>query len=150
MEEKIVVTTISEEDLEQLQKLYVELIPEGCQLSTIQKLFQKIKGKNEYHVLVAKRGTEVLGSVMGIECIALDAPFMVIENVVVKRSCHRQGIGRKLFQELDVIAKENKCEYTILVSSGYRKSAHKFYESVGFTEDVRGFRKYYKKNEKRC
>lgn len=145
MEEKIVVTTILEEDLEQLQQLYAELIPEGCQLSTIQKLFQKVKERNEYHILAAKRGAEVLGSVMGIECIALDAPFLVVENVVVKKSCHRQGIGRKLFEALDVIAKENNCEYTILVSSGYRKNAHKFYESVGFTEDVRGFRKYYEK-----
>lgn len=145
MEEKIVVTTILEEDLEQLQQLYAELIPEGCQLSTIQKLFQKVKERKEYHILAAKRGAEVLGSVMGIECIALDAPFLVVENVVVKKSCHRQGIGRKLFEALDVIAKENNCEYTILVSSGYRKNAHKFYESVGFTEDVRGFRKYYEK-----
>lgn len=145
MEEKIVVTTILEEDLEQLQQLYAELIPEGCQLSTIQKLFQKVKERNEYHILAAKRGAEVLGSVMGIECIALDAPFLVVENVVVKKTCHRQGIGRKLFEALDVIAKENNCEYTILVSSGYRKNAHKFYESVGFTEDVRGFRKYYEK-----
>lgn len=145
MEEKIVVTTILEEDLEQLQQLYAELIPEGCQLSTIQELFQKVKERKEYHILAAKRRAEVLGSVMGIECIALDAPFLVVENVVVKKSCHRQGIGRKLFEALDVIAKENNCEYTILVSSGYRKNAHKFYESVGFTEDVRGFRKYYEK-----
>ncbi len=150
MKEEFVITTISEEDLEQLQHLYEELIPEGCTLSTIKEMFQKIRERKEYHVLVAKRGEEVLGSVMGIECIALDAPFMVIENVVVKASVHRQGIGRKLFERLDAIAQECKCEYTILVSSGYRKNAHKFYESAGFTEDVRGFRKYYEKNEKKC
>lgn len=145
MKADLIITTISEEDLEQLQQLYVELIPEGCPLSTIKEMFQKVKEKKEYHVLVAKCGEEVLGSVMGIECIALDAPFMVIENVVVKASAHRQGIGRKLFETLDEIAKKRKCEYTILVSSGYRKNAHKFYESVGFTEDVRGFRKYFEK-----
>lgn len=145
MSKDIVITTISEEDLEQLQCLYIELIPEGCSLTTIEELYKKVKGKEEYHILVAKRGREVLGSVMGIECIALDAPFMVIENVIVKSSCHRQGIGRELFKTLDEIAKVKKCEYTILVSSGFRKEAHKFYENMGFVEDVRGFRKYYGK-----
>ena len=33
---------------------------------------------------------------------------------------------------IDEIAQENKCDYAILVSSSFRKGAHKFYEAVGF------------------
>ena len=46
-------------------------------------------------------------------------------------------------QELDNYAHDNNCEYSILVSSGFRKNAHKFYESIGYNDDVRGFRKNY-------
>ena len=43
----------------------------------------------------------------------------------------------------DEFALKNQCEYALLVSSGFRKGAHRFYEAVGYTDDVRGFRKYY-------
>ena len=97
----------------------------------------------EYYLLVAKRGEKVVGTSIGILCQALDAPFFVIENVVVDETCRKQGIGREIFDALDAIAKENNCQYAMLVSSGFRKTAHRFYEEMGYTEDVRGFRKYY-------
>jgi len=46
-------------------------------------------------------------------------------------------------QEIFEFAKEKGCGYAILVSSGFREGAHRFYEAMGYTEDVRGFRKYY-------
>ena len=99
---------------------------------------------DEYHFLfVAKGGGRVWGTVIGIVCQALDAPFLVIENVVVDTAYRNQGVGRKMFAALDEFAKEKGCGYAILVSSGFREGAHRFYEAMGYTEDVRGFRKYY-------
>lgn len=46
-------------------------------------------------------------------------------------------------ESIDEFAKKNNCAYSILVSSNHRKGAHKFYENVGFTEMVKGFRKGY-------
>ena len=42
---------------------------------------------------------------------------------------------------IEAQAKIWQCDYIILVSSGFRHDAHRFYEAVGYTEDVRGFRK---------
>ena len=53
----------------------------------------------------------------------------------------RAGIGRALFEKIEQIASENTCAYSILVSSGYRTGAHRFYENMGYSENVVGFRK---------
>ena len=117
------------EDLEQIQVLYRELVPEGCPLTTIQKYYEETCSRPNYSLLVAKEGNVVLGSAIGIVCIALDTPFLVVENVIVREDCR---------------AEEKNCGYAMLASSGYRKGAHKFYEAIGYNDDVRGFRKYYK------
>ena len=130
-------------DLVQIRYLYQELIPEGVSMEVLERQYDATAKRPEYRLLVAKQGEKVLGTAIGIVCQALDAPFLVIENVIVDSTCRKQGVGRKIFAALDDFAKENNCQYALLVSSGFRKEAHRFYEAMGYTEDVRGFRKYY-------
>lgn len=143
MNQSYQIENMQKEDLPQISVLYEELIPEGISLQQLEKQFEKIKQKQDYYLLVAKENKKVLGTAIGIVCQALDVPFLVIENVVVDATCRNQGVGKKIFQELDNIATESNCQYAILVSSGFRKVAHKFYQSMGYEDDVRGFRKYY-------
>lgn len=131
------------EDLQQIQELYKELVSDGCSLSTLFNNYEKICNQSDYLLLVAVREDAVLGSATGIVCTALDTPFLVVENVVVREDCRGMGIGRAIFDKLDCFAIEKQCSYAILASSGYRKGAHKFYEAIGYNDDVRGFRKYY-------
>ena len=138
----VLINDMKKSDLRQIQNLYQELIPEGISVETLEQQFEKIDNQPEYCLLVAKEDERVLGTAMGIVCQALDTPFLVIENVVVDPSCRKQGLGRKIFNHLEGFAKENHCQYIILVSSGFRKEAHQFYEAMGYVEDVRGFRKY--------
>jgi GNAT superfamily N-acetyltransferase len=112
-------------------------------METLTENYKKTKDDSRYALLVAREGKQVLGSAIGIVCIALDTPFLVVENVIVRQDCRGKGIGRAIFDELDQFAREKNCGYAILASSGYRKGAHKFYEAVGYNDDVRGFRKYY-------
>lgn len=132
------------EDLEQLQELYRELVPGGCPLATMRGYYEETCHRPDYLLLVAKDGGTVLGSAIGIVCIALDTPFLVVENVVVRKESRGMGVGRAMFGELDRFARAENCGYAMLASSGYRTDAHKFYEAIGFDDDVRGFRKYYK------
>ncbi len=144
MNHNIQIRKMQKKDLPQIQKLYKDLIPEGVSMDTLEQHFDAIAELPQYFLAVAVKGEKVLGSTMGIVCIALDAPFLVVENVIVDNGCRGQGIGRQIFDALDRYAIEHNCEYAILVSSGFRKQAHKFYEAMGYTDDVRGFRKYYK------
>lgn len=143
MKEKIQIREMLKTDLPQLQIMYQDLIPEGVAMETLERHFDAVAGLSNYFLAVAARGKKVLGSSIGIVCVALDAPFLVVENVIVDRACRGQGIGRMIFQELDRFALANKCQYALLVSSGFRKEAHQFYEAMGYRDDVRGFRKYY-------
>lgn len=143
MKDEIRIEKMKPEDLSQIYDLYVDLIPSGCPLATIKKYYEMTREKEDYYLAVAKEGGRVLGSAMGIICIALDTPFMVVENVIVRKECRGRGVGKMIFEELDRFAIEKKCEYALLVSSGFRKGAHKFYEAVGYVDDVRGFRKVY-------
>ncbi|MBO5072027.1 MAG: GNAT family N-acetyltransferase [Eubacterium sp.] len=144
MKDKIYIEKLNPDDLPQLQQLYKELLPEGCPLATLKKNFAAVSEKPEYCLAAAKREGTLVGTAAGIICTVPDGAFMVVENVVVRKDCQGSGIGRKLLEHLDRFAIENGCIYSLLVSSGFRKEAHKFYENAGYTDDVRGFRKYYR------
>lgn len=107
--------------------------------------YQEIAANESYFLAVAKEEGEILGSALGICCKCLVVSFLVIEDVIVKEGTRGKGIGRKLMESLDEFSIKNNCAYAILVSSGHLKGAHKFYENVGFTEQVQGFRKGFKK-----
>lgn len=143
MTNEIQIRKMQRQDLSQIQKLYTELVPEGVSIEKLVKNYEIVGQCPNYYLVVAVEGGRILGSAMGIVCLALDAPFLVIENVVVDSDCRGKGIGRKIFEALDCFAIEQNCQYALLVSSGFRKEAHCFYEAMGYTDDVRGFRKYY-------
>ena len=134
------------EDLEGLNRLYLQLSGNDHGLSSRYKdIFAQMKSDSAYHLLVAvNEDNNVVGSVLGIICKSLAAhyeSFLVIEDVSVDDTLRRAGIGRALFEKIEQIALENTCAYSILVSSGFRTEAHRFYENMGYTESVVGFRK---------
>lgn len=110
------------------------------------KIYKQMLEDKNYVILIAKEGNMIVGSSLGVVVKSLAVcgkPFLVIEAVIIKNQFRRKGIGKKIFDKLDEFAMKNKCAYSILVSSANRKEAHKFYESLGFIDEVRGFRKKY-------
>lgn len=139
------IRTLQQKDLEQMSVLYEELLHgEKMTMEHMEKMFHKIRERKDIAVLVAADGDQCMGTVTAILCYGLDGAFMVVENVVVSKACRRKGVGKSLFEKIDELAEENNCGYTILVSSDFRKKAHKFYEDMGYIDGVKGFRKVYK------
>jgi len=141
----ISIEPIEHEDLESLSLLYEELIGSPSDLLKMQAQFTSMKSNVNYRLTGIKVDGELAGSVMGIICQDLVGdcrPFMVLENVVVSHKFRGLGLGRKIMNEMENIAKLADCYYIIFVSSAYRKDAHKFYESLGYKlDEVQGFRK---------
>lgn len=136
---------LQQKDLEQMSVLYEELLHgEKMTMEHMEKMFRKIQKRKDVTVLVAADGDRCMGTVTAVLCYGLDGTFMVVENVVVSKACRRKGVGKSLFEKIDELAEQNNCGYTILVSSDFRKKAHKFYENMGYTDGVKGFRKVYK------
>lgn len=136
-------------DFEGLNHLYLQLSNGDHGLSPeFPAIFARMQEDSSYHLMVAiDEFNRVAGSVLGIICKSLAdkyEAFMVIEDVIVDEAFRRAGVGRALFDKMDEIALENKCAYTILVSSGFRKEAHRFYENMGYSDSVLGFRKKFR------
>lgn len=142
----MVIEKLKLEDLNELLDLYNELTPYENSIGKSTEIYKEILKDDKYLLLVAKDNDRIVGSALAICCmvLALDGGrFLAIEDVIVKDGLRGKGIGKELMKAIDEFAIKNNCVYSIVVSSGYRKGAHKFYESVGFTEDVKGFRKGY-------
>lgn len=140
----MIITKLSVEDIPDLLDLYNELLPFGGSVDEANRVYKEMLTDENYFLVVAKEANKVIGSALGIYCKCLTVPFLVIEDVIVKEELRGKGIGQKLMEVLDVFAEKRACAYAILVSSDYRKAAHKFYEKAGFTDGVRGFRKIYR------
>lgn len=135
-------------DLSQVLELHSTLVPFEISFDKALEMYKEMLSNENYFLAVAKENEEIIGSATGICCKTLTVPFLVIEDVVVKEGLRGKGIGRKLMESLDSFAVSKNCAYAILVSSDFRKKAHKFYENHGFTDSVRGFRKVYWVNDK--
>jgi GNAT superfamily N-acetyltransferase len=139
----MIIEKLKIEELLQVLELHKDIIPFAISFDKAFEMYNEMLLDDNYFVVVAKEEEEVIGSAIGICCKTLTVPFLIIEDVVVKEGLRGKGIGKKIMESLDSFAEGKNCAYAILVSSDFRKKAHKFYESHGFTDGVRGFRKVY-------
>ncbi len=139
----VTVEMLKKEEIPALMELYKALVPHDLSLEKAERTYDEMRANSEYLLLAAKKDGELLGSMLGICCQSLTMPFLVVEDVIVKDGVREKGIGRKLMEALDEFAKSRNCAYAILVSSAFRTGAHQFYEKVGYTDSVVGFRKLY-------
>lgn len=137
--------------IEKMQPAYVAqvialqqtLVPFALSADYAESHYETLQHSDTHYVAVAREGNDILGTATGICCHGLGGNFLVVEDFVVREDLRGKSIGTKLMARLDAFAIEKNCIYAILVSSGFRKDAHRFYEKCGFYDDVRGFRKNY-------
>ena len=139
----MIIEKLKIENLSQVLELHSTLIPFEISFDKAIKTYKEMLMNENYYLAVAKEDDKILGSAIGICCKCLAVSFLVIEDVIVKEGVKGKGIGRRLMESLNEFARTKNCAYAILVSSDFRKNAHQFYEKVGFTDSVRGFRKVY-------
>jgi GNAT superfamily N-acetyltransferase len=60
-------------------------------------------------------------------------PFVVIAGLVVDARMRRQGVGRMLMTDAEAWARQQGFSAVHLTSSSTRTAAHRFYESIGYT-----------------
>lgn len=127
--------------LPQTVALQQQIVPYPIDPDKAAVLYKTIQHQPDNRVLVAREGDTILGTVSGFCCRGLAGSFLAIEDLIVEETHRGSGIGGKLMDAIHAYGREQGCSYAILVSSGFRKQAHKFYEKIGYIEEVRGFRK---------
>jgi ribosomal protein S18 acetylase RimI-like enzyme len=123
------------EDIKSLSELYYQFWNENSDIQKMKTKFIKLHNDSTYIFLCAIENEKLVGSVMGIVCEELYGdckPFLVIENMIVDKTCRKKGVGKTLFAELEKRAKDRDCTQIILVTETEREDACGFYESVGF------------------
>lgn len=60
--------------------------------------------------------------------------YFIVDNVCVLSTCRGKGIGKKMLNFVDNIAKEDNISYITLTSGYQRTSAHKLYEKCGYVK----------------
>lgn len=143
MPDNIVIERMRPEDVPAVVELHRLLMPITISAAQGESRCRNILANKDHTILVARKGGEVIGTATAVCCHALTEDFLVIEDVVVQDGLTGCGIGGMLMDAADDFAREKGCSYAILVSSGFRRDAHRFYEKHGYEEDVRGFRKSY-------
>ncbi|WP_446898429.1 GNAT family N-acetyltransferase [Clostridium sp. LBM24168] len=143
----VTISNITYSELGDLATLYEQLLGRKTNFTKFKDKFRWINSNKNYILIGAKDDSgNLIGSLLGIICQDLGGeckPFMVIENVIVKNDCRRMGIGKALMIFIEDFAKNKDCYFTMLVSAFNREGAHKFYESIGYNNNVvKGFKKY--------
>ena len=118
-----------------------KIVPYPIDAQKAAVLYEAMQSLTDCRVLVAREGDTVLGTVSGFCCRGLAGTFLASEDLIVTEDSRNGSIGTRLMDAIHSYGREQGCQYAILVSSGFRKQAHRFYEKIGYTEEVRGFRK---------
>jgi N-acetylglutamate synthase-like GNAT family acetyltransferase len=105
--------------------------------------FNKINSHPDYKTIVAELNNEVVGMAGLCKGIyyEMDGLYMRILAFVVKESCRKMGIGKKLILAAENWAVEQGLK-TILINSGNRverQASHLFYEQMGYEVKSSGF-----------
>lgn len=137
----MVIEKLRKEHVLQALALQQQIIPYNLDPDYASSNYEKLVQSEDCCILVAREGNELWGTVSGFCCRGLASDLLVIEDLIVSEAVRGSGIGTKLMTAIHQFGKKAGCDYAILVSSGFRKQAHQFYEKMGYIEDVRGFRK---------
>jgi len=140
----MIIRQLQLDDLPQLSRLYQQFWNEISDVEKMKKQLHKINSQNTHIILSAVDGSQLLGSVMGVICEELYGdcqPFLVIENMIIDKSNRKMGVGKALLLELEKQAKGRGCSQMILVTEADRLDACSFYESFGFQQYHKGYKK---------
>lgn len=107
------------------------------------KVCEKMKADKRYCIFVADLDSTVVGFVTTVETIAIDHPngYMKVNGLAVLPEFQHCGIGKKLMERVEELARERNVSMIGLASGFQRTKAHEFYEHLGYQKSSFWFRK---------
>ncbi len=123
------------EDLEEVAKLYDEERTIITNRIKMKKTFEKIKNNPEYQMIVVRSNNIIVGFAKVIvhnDIFEENNPFITIWSIRVKREYRRLKIGTKLFEYIEKMAEDMKCEFICLIAEKENIVANQFYKELGY------------------
>ena len=121
--------------------MFEELTGQTVETETVENRLSYIKTSPIEHLHVCLIDEQVVG-VLGFrirENIENDSRYGEVSVIVTSPDKRKKGIGRKLMEYAEKLARENNCKGLWLVSGFAREEeAHTFYKKLGF--EITGYR----------
>ena len=97
---------------------------------------ERYAGVARTHLIAAEDDGEVIGlaAMQVMPLVHRDLPVARITVMVVRFHRRGRGVGRRLEEELEAIARREGCGRVDLTSRHNREEAHAFYRSLGFED----------------
>ena len=127
----LIVRNVTASDLEAIASLENTVFPDAWTTKSIQDTYHQPQA----FIVTAELDGEIAGYC--IVYFVLDEGE--IARVAVDHSCRRQGVGRKLLEQVENVCSEKGIIRLMLDVRESNESARKFYQNFGFGED--GIRK---------
>lgn len=98
---------------------------------------------NNRGIILATTDSKIIGLVSFVLLERLNQPFREfwIPELVVSKEYRSHGIGKKLIQRCEFIAKRKKCYRIRLESRNDRIDSHNFYKKIGYKQISLAFEK---------
>ena len=116
---------------------------------TIETQLDYYESSDRSTVLVALVGARPIGLISGHLIPALHQPGNIgrITSLIVSEDYRLMGIAAKLVEELEAWFLDNNCLRFEVTSGKHRDTAHRFYESRGYSPSTRRFLKVPQRSE---
>ena len=139
---------LKDKDIPKLFDLYCQLIESVGNYEKMCDVLEEIKSNPNYQLFcVYNDKDELIATASLSKCFDLtgDAKYYYsMENFVVDKNYRRKGVGTFLVKAMEQYVNENNGSYISFTSSSSRKTAHAFYEKLGYSLDsVKGFKKVF-------
>ena len=132
-------------DGDAIQSLYRDLCP-NAPVKVLPERIEQIRNDPNNFLYVSEEDGNIYGTVFFTVCLSPLfgwQPFGVVENFVVEGQRRAQGIGTALIDHIFRVGREKHCFAIKLLSSSFRRDAHRFFENHGFNStDKKAFIKY--------
>ena len=93
----------------------------------------KMLGAYDSRVFIAKEGEKIIGYVQINRCLQVGfEPYIEITQLLISRDRQRRGIGTRLMQKAEEIARAEGFSRVKLESEIQRPDSHLFYENIGY------------------
>lgn len=97
--------------------------------------FKKVLKNTHNFIFVATDNNKIIGFITFSirDVVRYPKPIAELDELFVSENYRKHGVGKLLMNEVEKKAKELDC-YRLYIESHYdHKTAHKFYESLGYT-----------------
>lgn len=131
---------ITENDLEGLMKLYMQLhdnpMPDKTQALT--ELWDTILHDKNHHIIVAEQNGKIVSSCV---CVIIpnlthnQQPYAFVENVITDEAYRNKGLATACLNYAKEIALKEKCYKLMLLTGSKKESTLNFYRKAGYNSE---------------